>query len=79
MGCNCGSKKKKFKAVTQKGVTPPAPLDILTTPDEKLTPRQIRVKHRHFRIQARTARIARRIAMAERLRQSANASSNITT
>ena len=86
MGCNCGSKRKKFQEAVKPPVKPtikaplappPKPLPIklkriIERPDSLLTPRQLSIKHRHFRILARQERIAKRNAMAQKIQQADN-------
>lgn len=72
MGCGCGKKKEAFKEAVSQPKPLAKPVDILDIPDEKLTPRQIRIKHRIIRINNRRERVARRIARAQRLANSAS-------
>ena len=73
MGCNCGQKKQNFQKTVQAAQPQNGQSsrfqNIIDTPDNLLSPKQLHIKRRHFRILARQKRIARRIALAERLKQ----------
>lgn len=82
MGC-CGKKRKRFKkrflneqqrvVETQKEAKNFSNVEtLMTTPDDELNPRQVRIKHRAIRVAQRESRqVARQIRIARR-----NASKN---
>lgn len=70
MSC-CGKQRKRFlsKVKTVKEARKPSPTELTETPDELLTPVQIRIKNRIIRAENRRIRIAARNLRAQRQNQ----------
>jgi len=66
MGC-CGKKRRRFLSRVKKAKAPQKQ-KLTDIPDKELTPRQIRIKNRMLRMEARKKRIAARNARTMRMK-----------